>query len=75
MCLIYKLLKLCKSTAIFSAMIINMIQNNFPNKLARQLLGLSPNNFIFSNDFKSQFSYIKAWFTDQNSKSAQRERR
>ena len=37
-----------------------------PNKLFGQLLDISPNNFIFPKKFSLEFSYIEAWFTDQN---------
>ena len=33
-----------------------------------QLLNISPKSFIFLKTFNSEFSYIEAWFTDQNSK-------
>ena len=39
-----------------------------PNKSFRQLLDISPINFIFSKTFDSEFSYIEVWFTGQNSK-------
>ena len=39
-----------------------------PNKLSGQLLGISPKNVIFLKTFNSEFSYIEAWFTGQNSK-------
>ena len=39
-----------------------------PNKSFSQLLDISPKNFIFLKTFKSEFSYIEVWFTDQNSK-------
>ena len=39
-----------------------------PNKFFGQLLDISPENFIFLKTFKSDFSYIEVWFTDQNSK-------
>ena len=40
-----------------------------PNKsFTCQLLNISPKNFIFLKTFNSEFSYIKVWFTDQNSK-------
>ena len=39
-----------------------------PNKSFGQVLDTSPKNFIFSKNFDSEFSYIKVWFTDQNSK-------
>ena len=38
-----------------------------PNKSFGQLLGISPENFIFLRTSDSQFSYIEVWFTDQNS--------
>ena len=38
------------------------------NKLFGQLLDILPENFIFLKTFDSEFSYIKVWFTDQNSK-------
>ena len=38
------------------------------NKSFDQLLNISPKNFIFLKTFNSEFSYIKVWFTDQNSK-------
>ena len=57
----------------------NIINNNYqqisrvlytfvPNKSFRQLLDISPKNFIFLKNFNSEFSYIEVWFTDQNSK-------
>ena len=44
-----------------------------PNKLFGQLLDISPKNFIFLNTFNSEFLYIGAWFTDQNSKPLEKE--
>ena len=38
------------------------------NKSFGQLLDISTNNFIFLKTFNSEFSYIKAWFTDKKSK-------
>ena len=38
-----------------------------PNKSFRQLLDISPENFIFLITFDSEFFYIEVWFTDQNS--------
>ena len=38
------------------------------NKSFRQLLDISPKNFIFLKTLNSKFSYVKQWFTDQNSK-------
>ena len=39
-----------------------------PNKSFGQLLDISPQNFILLKTFNSEFSYIEAWFNDQNSK-------
>ena len=39
-----------------------------PNKFFGQLLDISSENFIFLKTFKSEFSYIEVWFTDENSK-------
>ena len=39
-----------------------------PNKPSAQLLGISTTHFIFLKTYNSEFSYIKEWFTDQNSK-------
>ena len=55
----------------------NIVNNNYqqnasvlytfvPNKSFGQLLDISPKNFIFSKTLDSEFSYIEAWFTDQN---------
>ena len=38
------------------------------NKSFGHSLDISPKLFIFSKTFKSEFSYIEVWFTDQNSK-------
>ena len=38
------------------------------NKSFGQLLDISPQNFIFSKTFNSEFSYTEVWFADQNSK-------
>ena len=38
-----------------------------PNKSFGQLVDISNKNVIFSKTFDTEFSYIKAWFTDQNS--------
>ena len=40
-----------------------------PYKQFSQLLDLLPEKFIFLKIFNSEFSYIKAWFTGQNSNS------
>ena len=39
-----------------------------PNKWFGQLLDISPKYFIFLRTFRSEFSYIEVWFTDQSSK-------
>ena len=45
------------------------VLNTFvPNKSFGQLLDISPKKFIFLKTFNSEFSYIKVWYTDQNSK-------
>ena len=38
------------------------------NKSFGQLLDISPKNFMFLKTSSWEFSYIKVWFTDQNSK-------
>ena len=44
------------------------LYTSVPNKFFLQLLGILPKKFIFLKTFKSEFSYIEVWFTDQNSK-------
>ena len=44
-----------------------MLYTFIPNKLFGQLLHISPENFIFLKTFDTEFSYIKVWFTEQNS--------
>ena len=39
-----------------------------PNKSFGQLLDISPKHFILLKTFNSGFSYIEAWFANQNSK-------
>ena len=39
-----------------------------PSKSFGHLLVISPKNFSFLKIFNSEFSYVKVWFTDQNSK-------
>ena len=46
-----------------------------PNKPFGSLLGISPANHIFIKTFNSEYSEIKVWFTDQNSKSLEIEDR
>ena len=38
------------------------------NKSFRQLLNVSPENFIFLKTFDSEFLHIDGWFSDKNSK-------
>ena len=45
------------------------------NKSFGQLLEISPANFIFLKTFNSEFSYIEVWFTGQNYKPLEIERR
>ena len=44
-----------------------------PNKSFDQLLNISSKSFIFLKNFDLEFSYIKVWFTDQNSNPLARE--
>ena len=44
-----------------------------PNKSIAQLLDIRPKKYIFLITFHSEFSYIRVWFTDQNSKPLERE--
>ena len=46
-----------------------------PNKPFGSLLEISPKNHIFLKAFSSEYSEIKVWFTDQNSKSLEIEDR
>ena len=39
-----------------------------PNKSFRQLLNISPENFIILKTFDSELSHVDVWFTDKNSK-------
>ena len=39
-----------------------------PNESFGELLDISPENFIFLKIFNSEFSYVKVWSTDQNSR-------
>ena len=45
-----------------------VMYTSVPNKSFVQLLDISPENFIFSKTFDSEFSYCEVCFTDQNSK-------
>ena len=40
-----------------------------PNKSFGQLLEISLTNHIFLKAFKTEFQYIRVWFTDQNNQS------
>ena len=46
-----------------------------PNKPFGSLLEISPTNHIFLKTFNSEYSEIKVWFTDQNSKPLEIEAR
>ena len=46
-----------------------------PNKPFRSLLEISPTNHIFLKTFNSEYSKIKVWFIDQNSKPLEIENR
>ena len=46
-----------------------------PNKSFDQLLDISPKNVIFLKTFDSGFSYIEVWFTDQNYKPLEIEKK
>ena len=51
-------------------MTINKIQKSYtfvPNKPFGSLLEISPTNHIFLKTFNTEFNYIEAWFTGQNS--------
>ena len=52
---------------------LTVLYTFIPNKLFGQLLDISPKNLIFSKIFDSEFSYIEAWFIDQNSKPIEKE--
>ena len=40
-----------------------------PNKQSGQLINISPHSVTMLNKTNKEFSSIKVWFTDQNSKS------
>ena len=63
MFLISKLLKQFWFIVILLTMIMNMILVYFSH-----LLYISPQNLTFLKTFNSDFSYIKVWFTNKNSK-------
>ena len=67
-------LKITEVILIYCIVVNNSYQQNsrvlhtfVPNKSFGQLLDISPENLIFLKTFDSEFSYIKAWFTNQNS--------
>ena len=47
---------------------LKSLYTSVPNIFFLQLLGILPKKFIFLKTFKSEFSYIEVWFTDQNLK-------
>ena len=47
---------------------LRVLYTFFPSKSFRQLLDISPKNFIFLKIFNSEFPYIEVWSTDENSK-------
>ena len=62
----------------------NIVNNNYQqdsrilctfvlNKSFGQLIDISPKHFISLEAFDSEFSYIEAWVTDQNSKPLETE--
>ena len=63
MFLISKLLKQFWFIVILLTMIMNMILVYFSH-----LLYISPQNLTILKTFNSDFSYIKVWFTNKNSK-------
>ena len=57
----------------------NLVNNNYqqaskvlftfvPNKQFGQLINLSPHSVVILNTTNTEFSFIAAWFTDQNSR-------
>ena len=68
MFLISKLLKQFWFIVILLTMIMNMILVYFSH-----LLYISPQNLTFLKTFNSDFSYIKVWFTNKNSKPLETE--
>ena len=67
-------LKIPEVILIYCNVVNNSYQQNsralytfVPNKSFGQLLDISPENVIFLKPFDSEFSYIEAWFTNQNS--------
>ena len=52
-----------------------MLYTFVPNKPFGSLLEISPRNHIFLKTFNSEFQEIKVWFTDQNSKPLEVEKK
>ena len=44
-----------------------------PDKPFDSLLEISPTNHIFLKTFNSEYNEIEVWFTDQNSKTLEKE--
>ena len=72
----------CSETTEVVLVHCNIVKNDYkedsrvlftivPNKSLGQLLDISPKYYIFLKAFNSEFSYIEAWFTDQNSNPMQ----
>ena len=68
MFLISKLLKQFWFIVILLTMIMDMILVYFSHSLY-----ISPQNLTFLKTFNSDFSYIKVWFTNKNSKPLETE--
>ena len=68
MFLISKLLKQFWFIVILLTMIMDMILVYFSHSLY-----ISPQNLTFLKTFNSDFSYIKVWFTNKNSKPLEAE--
>ena len=47
---------------------LRVLYTLIPNKSFDKLPDIFPKNFTFLKTFNSEFSYIEAWFIDQNSK-------
>ena len=74
-------LEIAEVVLVHSNIVSNDYQHNsrilctvLPNKPFGTLLEISPRNHIFLKTFKSEFQYIRVWFTDIR-KSAIRNRR
>ena len=48
---------------------LGVLHTFVPNKSFGLFLDISPKNFIFSENFDSEFSHMEVWFTDQSFKS------